>query len=189
MASIDLKDSWYVLHVRPRAELAVARQLAEKGYEQFVPLYRSRRRWADRVKDLDLPLFPSYVFCRVTSQSAGRIVTTPGVVRIVGAGNVPVPVDEDEVRALQRVSTRREGLEPWPYVHVGQRVELRAGPLRGLQGVLVQASGGDRLIVSVSLLQRSVSVRIDACDVAPVGPAPRPEPGAPPAWAPAGAVA
>lgn len=165
-----LKESWYALHVRSRAELSVARQIQQKGYEPFVPLYRSRRRWADRMKELELPLFPSYVFCRVTMASAGRVVTTPGVIRIVGAGGVPIPVDDGEIEALRRVACTRLCAEPWPYLQAGQRVELCAGPLRGLQGVLAQSANGDRLIVSVSLLQRSVSVEISGHDVMPLGP-------------------
>lgn len=159
---------WYALHVRSRAELAVARQIDQKGYEPFVPLWRSERRWADRSRILELPLFPSYVFCRVTGASAGRIVTTPGVIRIVAAGGLPLPVDDAEIDALRRVAHADAPVEPWPHVGLGTRVELGAGPLRGIQGVLTQVTNGRRLIVSVSLLQRSVAVEIDGHDVRPV---------------------
>ncbi len=161
-------ERWYVLHVRSRAELAVARQIDQKGYEPFVPLWRSLRHWADRTRELELPLFPSYVFCRVTSESAGRVVTTPGVIRIVGAGGVPIPVEDSEIEALRRVAHTQARVEPWPHVSLGERVELRAGPLRGVQGVLTKLTNGRRLIVTVSLLQRSVAVEIDGYDVIPV---------------------
>lgn len=165
-----LKESWYVLHVRSRAELSVAQQIRQKGYEPFVPLYRSRRRWADRLKELMLPLFPNYVFCRVTTSSTGRVVTTPGVIRFVGVGGIPSPIDDHEIEALQRVVSTRLPTQPWPHLPVGQRVELGAGPLRGLQGILTQAANRDRFIVSISLLQRSVSVEISGHDVLPLGP-------------------
>lgn len=165
-----LQTFWYVLQVRSRAELAVARQVQQKGYETFVPLYTSRRRWADRTRELELPLFPSYVFCRVTMNSTGLIVTTQGVIRIVGAGGIPLPVDDQEIEALQRIASTRVHAEPSPPLRSGQRVELLVGPLRGLQGVLVRSAHGDRLIVSVTLLQRSVAVEISGHDVTPLDP-------------------
>lgn len=160
---------WYALHVRSRAELAVARQIEHKGYEAFVPLYTSLRRWADREKELALPLFPSYVFCRVTVNSTGLVVTTPGVIRIVAAGGVPLPVEDDEIHALQRIVQTRARSEPVLHMQAGTRVEVRAGPLRGLQGVLAQSAHGARLVVSVTLLQRSVAVEIDSRDLVPLG--------------------
>ena len=165
---VTLGPGWYALYVRSRAEHMVARYLEEKGYEPFLPLYRSKRRWVDRVKELELPLFPNYVFCRVTSHAVGLIVSTPGVLRIVGAGNVPIPVDDSEVDALKRIVGTELPVEPWPFLHVDQKVEIQAGPLCGVRGVLTRIGNSDRLIVSVLLLQRSVSVEIDRCHVAPL---------------------
>jgi transcription antitermination factor NusG len=167
--TVTLHEGWYALYVKSRAEHAVARYLGEKGYEPFLPLYRSTRRWTDRLKDLDLPLFPNYVFCRVTPHAVGRIISTPGVVRIVGTGNVPVPVEDSEVEALRQIVHAQVHVEPWPYLYVDRRVEIQAGPLRGVQGVLTRVANHDRLIVSVMLLQRSVSVEVDIRDVMPVG--------------------
>lgn len=161
-------ECWYALHVRPRAERMVAEMLREKGYEPFLPTHVSRRRWSDRVKELDMPLFPGYLFCRVTPSSAGPIVTTQGVLRIVGAPGAPLPVDDAEIDALRTVVESRLRLEPWPYLRVGQRVRIEAGPLRGLHGVLVRVSDQQRLVVSVSLLQRSVAVEIDGLSIAPL---------------------
>lgn len=165
---MTLNESWYAVHVKPRSELSVARHLDAKGYEQFVPLYRSRRRWADRVKELEQPLFPQYVFCRTTINASGRIVSTLGVIRLVGVGNMPIAIDDHEIEALQVIVKTRLRAEPWPYLHVGQRVELATGPLKGVQGVLTRFANRDRLIVSISLLQRSVSVEVSGHDVTPI---------------------
>jgi transcription antitermination factor NusG len=180
---VTLTNAWYALQVKPRTELSVARQLQGKGYEPFVPLYRSRRRWADRVKEVEAPLFPHYVFCRTTMNSVGRIVTTVGVIRIVGAGNVPIPIDNVEIEALQRVVMAQFRAEPSPYLQVGRRVELGVGPLQGIQGVLASFANGDRLIVSISLLQRSVSVEISGSEVLPLDLNLWPEPSIGPARA------
>jgi transcription antitermination factor NusG len=134
----------------------VARHLEDKGYEPFVPIVRAK------------PLFPNYVFCRVTGRASGLMVSTPGVVKIIGAGNVPIPIDDAEVDALKRIAATTLPVEPWPFLHVDQKVEIQAGPLAGVRGVLTRIGNSDRLIVSVLLLQRSVSVEIDRCDVAPL---------------------
>src|SRR5713226_4572887 len=101
LASSDRR--WFALQVRPRYEKAAARALHNKGYEEFLPLYRSRRRWTDRVKEINLPLIPGYVFCRFDSSVVVPIVTTPGVIRIAGYGKTPAPVDESEITAIQAV--------------------------------------------------------------------------------------
>ncbi len=167
---MTLNDGWYALHVRPRAERTVARFLEEKGYDLFLPLYKSRRRWSDRVKEIEQPLFPNYLFCRITASSAGRIVGTPGVIRIVGAANAPIEVDECEIDALRLVVAAQMRVEPWPFLRVGQKVAITMGPLTGLEGLLVRIASRERLVLSVSLLQRSVAVEIDGAWVEPVGP-------------------
>jgi transcription antitermination factor NusG len=141
----------------------------EKGYEEFLPVYQSRRRWSDRVKSVELPLFPGYVFCRLNVEYRLPILTIPGVLHFVGLGRVPVPIDDAEVADLQ--TAVRCGLEvgPWPYLDVGQRVRLEAGPLAGLEGILVEQRKQHRIVVSVSLLQRSVAVEIEADWVTPLG--------------------
>jgi transcription antitermination factor NusG len=155
------EKNWFVLQVRPQAEQVVAALLKNKGYEQFLPLYKSRRKWSDRIKQIDMPLFPGYVFCRMTSEIVGRAVTTPGVIRIVGNRKVPIPVEESEISAIQKiVESSLEGM-PIPYLAVGQKVRIRSGPLMGAEGIVVGNKGGCRLVVSVGLLLRSVSVEID----------------------------
>jgi transcription antitermination factor NusG len=142
---------WYALHVRSRAERAVELKLQEKGYETFVPLCRALRVWSDRKKTI------------------GRVVSTPGVIRILSAARVPLPVDDEEIAALRRIVSSAAAAEPWPYLTVGQRVRVSRGPLLDLEGILTSIGRGDRLVVSVTMLQRSVAVEIDSASVMPVG--------------------
>lgn len=167
---MTLHPGWYALYVRSRSEHQVARHLTEKGYETLLPLHRETRRWSDRIKDVTLPLFPNYVFCRMSSTGVGLIVGTPGVVRIVGTGATPVPIDTGEIDAVRRIVSAGVPVGPWPFLHVGQRVEIQSGPLNGLQGILTRAGNADKLVVSVWMLQRSVAVEIDRRQAVPLAP-------------------
>ena len=157
---------WYALHVRNRQERLVADSLRGKGYTGFLPTWRSRRRWSDRVTELDLPLFPGYVFCHFDARDRRvPIVTTPGVIRIVGIGGAPHPVEDTEIEAVRRVVASGISAEPWPYVEAGRPVRIEYGPLAGVEGVFVELKSRQRLIVSVSLLRRSINVDIDSAFV------------------------
>jgi len=153
-------SAWYALSVAPRKEKIIAHTLRTKGFEDFLPLYSSSRQWSDRIKKLERPLFPGYVFCRFDPQARGPIVMTPGVMAIVGFGKLPEPIPDSEISALQTVC--RVGLDaiPYPNPKVGSRVRMLEGPLKGLEGILVEDKK-TRLILSVTLLQRSVAVEID----------------------------
>lgn len=163
-----LADRWYAVQVRSKWEKTVARLLEEKAYEQFVPTYVSTRRGNDRAGEIERPLFDSYVFCRVTRSAAGPIVTTPGVIRIVGAGGQAIPVDDSEIETLYRVTRSGLRVEPWPYLHVGRRVRVESGPLAGVEGILCKVLRSERLIVSVTLLQRAVNVELESSAVLPI---------------------
>ena len=153
---------WYALQVRTRHEVGVANFLTGRGFETFVPLYKSRRLWSDRVKVVQAALFPGYLFCRFDVNNRLPILTTPGVIQIVGVNRVPVPVNESEVDAVQNLVTSGFPSQPWPFLQAGDRVRIDFGPLRGLEGLLVELKGSHRLVVSVTLLQRSVAVEIDS---------------------------
>jgi transcription antitermination factor NusG len=152
---------WYGLRVKSRHEQVAATVLRGKGYEPFLPSYRVRRRWTDRIKDTELPLFPGYVFCRIDVADRLPVLTSTGVVGIVGIGRIPEPIDEGEIAAIWAVM--RSGLPalPWPFVHPGDSVRVEFGPLRGVQGVVERFNDRERLIVSVTLMQRSISVELD----------------------------
>lgn len=166
--------SWFALQVRTAYEKKVATHLNGRGYEPFLPLRPSRRRWSDRIKETKVPLFPGYLFCRINIAKRLPILTTPGVVRIVGNGRGPQPVDEVEVAAIQTLIRSELTSQPWPFLKIGERVTIERGPLRGVEGILLEFKGGHRLVLSVTLLQRSVAVEIDGAYVsAPITGYPR----------------
>jgi len=164
---------WYALKVRPRFEGMVAGSLSYKGYDLFLPTYKSKRHWSDRTKVLDLPLFPGYLFCRFDLQTRLPILTTPGVNSIVGAGRSPQAVDESEIEAIRTVVQSGVAYEPYAYLPVGQLVRVEDGALHGLTGIVTDHKNDSRLIISVSLLMRSVSVEIDRSSLKLAGNAPR----------------
>ena len=159
---------WYAVRVRSNFERTVSTVLEHKGVEQFLPSYRSRRIWADRVKTLDLPLFPGYVFCRIPLDERNLVVTTEGVVGFVGAGRKPIPVSDTEIDAIRTLVHSQVEIQPWPFLKIGQTVRIRSGAFAGVEGILVKVKNSWRLVVSVTLLERSVAVEIDAAYVSPV---------------------
>jgi transcription antitermination factor NusG len=146
----------------------VSTVLEHKGVEQFLPTYRSRRIWADRIKTLDLPLFPGYVFCRIPMNARNVVVTVDGVVGLVGAGRQPLPVSDDEIESIRTLTQAQLPAEPWPFLKIGQTVRITHGSLAGVEGILIRVKNTWRLVVSVTLLERSVAVEIDAAFVSPV---------------------
>jgi transcription termination/antitermination protein NusG len=158
---------WYVLRVRASREKSVASLLRHKGFTEFLPLYATYRRWSDRTKQVEVPLFPGYVFCRFDAEHRLPILTTPHVVHVVGTCGVPEPVDEAELTALQRVVASGLFLQPWPFLKIGQRLVIQEGPLRNVEGILTEIKGLRNLIVSITLLQRSVAVCIERAGVRP----------------------
>src|ERR1700691_1581156 len=159
---------WYALRVRPNYEKPVAAALRGKGFQEFLPLIRSKRQWSDRVKIMDLPLFPGYLFCRLNLEERLPLLTTPGFLYLVGVGKNPEPVDETEIAGIQAVLRSGLTVTPWPNLVVGQKVRLKHGPLRGLEGVLTRIANRHRIYVSVTLLKRSISVEVDPEWVLPV---------------------
>ena len=152
---------WFAAQVWAGREQLSARHLSVRGYEIFLPCYLEQHRWSDRVKTIERPLFPGYVFCRVAGEVLGRIITSPGVIRIVGDGTRPLPVDEAEMQALQRVIQRGLAAEPWESLRVGEHVTIARGPLSGVEGVVLRMHNRHHLIVGITLLQRAVAVEID----------------------------
>jgi len=171
---------WYAVRVRSNREWTVAAAARGKGIEEFVPRYRVRRQWSDRVREVELPLFAGYVFCRLDVRQRLPVLTIPGVVGFVGTREGPLPVEEEEIAALQRVASSGAPAAPWPYLQVGQRVRITRGPLRGLEGLLAVVKSDYRLVVSVTLLQRSVAVEVDRDAIVPIG---HPAAGARPSYA------
>lgn len=159
----DLTIPWFALQVRQRYEKLVSEVLTHKGFDHFLPLRKTKRRWCDRVVEMELPLLPGYVFCRLDLNTRLLpVLTTPGVMKIVGVGRTPVPVAEHEVDAIRAIVDSGLESQAWPVPQVGDQVEVIAGPLRGIEGTLVAFKKKHRLVVSVTLLNRAVAVEIDA---------------------------
>jgi transcription antitermination factor NusG len=152
---------WFVLTSKTRHEKAVAETLRGKGLESFVPLYRLRRQWTDRVQPVDLPLFPGYVFCRFAYAGRLGVLSTPGVTSLVSFSDTPTPVTDDEISRIRTIEASGLPSQPWPYVRVGQRARIEGGALAGLEGVLIREKDVLRVVVSVELLHRGVAVEID----------------------------
>ena len=161
LASDVEQHPWFAIQVRTRHELGIASYLQGKGYEPFVPTYSVRKRWSDRIKQVDTALFPGYIFCRLNLQYRLPVLTTPGVIQIVGYDHRPIPVDSAEIEGIRTMVGSGMAAEPWPYLKVGDRVRIQRGPLRGLEGMLVEVRGAHRFVISVTLLQRSVAAEID----------------------------
>lgn len=152
---------WFAILVRTGREKNATLLLENAGYECFLPFSRGTRRWSDRTKLIEVPLFPGYLFCRMNPHNRLTVLMTPGVIQIVGVGKTPIPVEEEEIDAIQRV--QRSGLSamPWPHMQVGNDAQILEGPLRGLTGIVVKIKSGVKLVLSVSLLQRSVAVEVE----------------------------
>jgi len=159
--------AWVAIQVQSNAERNVDLGLKQRGYESFLPLYKIRRQRSHGSVTLELPLFRGYLFCRWAAFNPDRIVAIPRVVRIIGNGRTPIPVDECEITALQTISRAGVAAKPWPFLRVGQHIQVVAGPLRGAEGSILRLKDEWRLVVSVNLLQRSVAAEIDRNCIAP----------------------
>jgi transcription antitermination factor NusG len=173
-AKIDSKSEglkWYALHVHARKELLVASQLENRKLECFLPTYKSLRKWSDRTKEIQQALFPGYVFCRFDYENRQPVVMTTGVTQVVGNGKAAIPIADAEIEALQ--VTVRSGIQtqPWPYLRTGEYVQINYGHLAGLQGILVNFKGTHRVVLSVTLLQRSLALEVELEWLSPVAEA------------------
>jgi len=154
-------EQWYALQLRTRWESSTATLLAGKGYQTFLPTYRTVKRVRGKSLEVSSPLFPGYVFCRFDAHRRLPVLLTPGVITVVGRGRIPIPVEDSEIEAIQKVVSTGLRTEPWPYLEVGQSVRIEDGALCGVQGILIGFKGARRIVVSVSLLRRSVALEID----------------------------
>src|SRR6266481_1622479 len=161
---------WFAILARTGREKNAILLLENAGYECYLPVSKFTRRWSDRVKQIEVPLFPGYLFCRMNAQNRLPVLMTPGVIQIVGVGKMPIPVEEEEIAAIQRVEKSGLSAMPWPYMQVGHVARIEDGPLRGLTGIVVKIKSGMKLVLSVNLLQRSVAVEVDRRWVSPAQP-------------------
>lgn len=157
---------WFALGVTSRHEKIVSQLLRHKGYDTFLPSYVRRHQYGRRTREFELPLFPGYLFCRLDPAARLPILTTPGVLRLIGAGRVPVAVEDDEILSLQKAVDAGVSMMPYPFWQTGQKGRVSFGPLAGIEGIVMNARHPVRLVLSVGLLQRSVLLEIDSDCVA-----------------------
>jgi len=162
-----VESRWYAACTTPRHEKKVALQMEGSQIQHFLPLYRSVRRWKDRRKQLDLPLFPGYIFVRFALRDRLQILRLPGVVQLVGFSGKPAPLPDVEIESLRSGLNGNLRLEPHPYLKLGKKVRVHSGPLAGMEGIMVRRKEKFRVVLSIHLIKRSVAVEVDESEVEP----------------------
>lgn len=155
---------WYALYTAARHEKAVAEQTRRRGIHCYLPLYTSIRRWKDRRKELEMVLFPGYVFVRIALRDRAQVLQLPGAVRLVTFNGQPAALPEEEIENLRRRLAEARNVEPHPYLTAGCRVRVRSGPLQGLEGILLR-NDRCRIVFSIDLIMRSVAAEVDQADI------------------------
>jgi transcription antitermination factor NusG len=165
MTEENLSHDWYAVCTRHQHEKAAARILEYKEFEVFLPLYKARRRWKDRVKELSVPLFPGYLFIRESLERWLPIITTPGVCNIVSCGGRPVAIPRSEIEGVRRIVESTLRVEPHPFLRSGDWVRVKYGPIAGVEGILLRKKNIARLVLSVEMLGKSAAVEVEATHV------------------------
>ncbi|HEV2299809.1 MAG TPA: UpxY family transcription antiterminator [Candidatus Acidoferrales bacterium] len=160
---------WFAVHTRSRHEKSASEQLRGRQIETFLPIYQSTRRWRNGDHEVQLPLFPGYTFVHIPLKDRLHVLKVPGVVRLVGFNGAPVPLEDQEVEGLRCALVSGIKAAPHPYLTVGRRVRITAGPLNGQHGILVRRKGALRVILSIELIQRSVLIDLSANEIEPAG--------------------
>jgi transcription antitermination factor NusG len=166
--AVSSKEQWFAVHTRSRHEKIVARQLLRSGVSHWLPLIQIRKRWSDRFVTIQEPLFPGYLFAHIIADDFLAVVRCLGVVKIVGSGRRPHPVDPYEIERIRKALEGNMKCDPCPYLRLGMEVEVVRGPLRGFRGILVLKDRNHRLVLSVRLISQSVAVEIGLADVKPI---------------------
>jgi transcription antitermination factor NusG len=159
--------NWYAIYTRPRHEKWIAQQLQDKRVITFLPLLQQIHRWSDRQSKVEVPLFSCYAFVRIAQMPEERlkVLLTPGVLGFVGHERQGTPIPDDQVENLRTTMSEKIPCALHPFVSVGKRVRIRGGSLDGVEGILVRQGIAQSLVVSVELLRRSISIRIEGYDI------------------------
>jgi transcription antitermination factor NusG len=170
---LDQMQQWFAVYTTPRHEKRIAQHFSARGIDSFLPLYRTIRKWkhCSRVT-LALPLFPSYIFVRIARREKVKVLEVPGVLSIAGLGCEPAPLPDAEIEAL-RGAVSLGKIEPHPYLVAGEKVRVTAGPMAGLEGVLVRRKNTFRVVVTLSVITQSAAVELEITDIEPVKAVPR----------------
>jgi transcription antitermination factor NusG len=169
---VSLADSdvrWYAAYTKANHEKKVSEQLRARMVDHYLPVYSSVRRWQDRRVNLEMPLFPGYVFVRTSLRDRLDVLQVPGVAWLVSFDGRPAALPDDEIARLRAALSGTRRAAPHPYLAVGRRVSLQSGPMKGFNGILIRRKSGTRIVVSVELIQKSVAVEVDEADLAIAG--------------------
>jgi len=160
-------EAWYGLHTQSRHEKIVVQRLQERGVTTFLPLVTEVRRWSDRWKHLELPLFSCYVFVKImnTNEDRLKVLCTDSVFDFVGVPRQGTSIPDEQIDAIRTILEERLKWHSHPFLKVGQRVRIRSGALNGVEGILVARNGERSVVVSVDAIQRSLSVRIEGYEL------------------------
>ena len=168
MSEVDAIPRWYAIRTRSRHEKLVRDRLAKQGVERLLPTMTRLNQWKDRKKEIEIPLFSGYCFARFSWQDRLPVLMVPGVVTIVGSGERPEPIPEQEIEALKTLITSTLPFDAYPYLREGMTVEVIRGPLEGIRGILLRKDKRYRLVISVHLIKQAAAVEIDADNVRPI---------------------
>jgi transcription antitermination factor NusG len=168
---LSMKKQWFALQVHTGREKWIASYLTSLQFEHVLLLQKESHQWSDRRKSIEYPVFPGYLFCHFAIDARGPILSTPGVLRVVGYGKIPVPVPDEEIASLQMLKAADHPLQRWPFIQPGDLMRIEGGALDGLVGSFVEHCKRCRIVISVTLLQRSVAVEVDGLCVTPVAKA------------------
>ncbi len=159
---------WYAVYLHPRREMIVAKHLTLRQIEYYLPLYQTVHTWKNRcTKHLELPLFPGYLFVRITSEQRVPVLSVPGVVQLVGQPGKPAPLEDREIDAL-RFGLCDRNPQPHPPLFEGERVRIRSGALAGLEGTLQRGADCPRVVISLDIISQGASVEVDWTELEPV---------------------
>jgi transcription antitermination factor NusG len=161
----DPAPAWYAAYTCANHEKKVAGQLAERDVEHYLPTFEAVRRWSDRSMRIQQPLFPGYVFVRLSLRERLRVLQVPSVVRLVGFNGSPAPLPDREIETLRRSLIAELGTSPHPYLKEGTKVRIVRGPLEGAEGILIRKKNIFRVVISIDLILRAASVEVDIADV------------------------
>ena len=165
LSLVHCQPCWYALYTRSRHEQVVREQLDGKGIENFLPCCTKLSHWKDRKKKIQVPLFPGYVFVKILVHDRFEVLKSFGAVRLVGEGYTPIPIPEEQILNIQTFVEKGLKYDPRPYLRVGNKVRILDGPLSGIEGILIRKKNQERLVVSIDLIQRSISDEMDSWNI------------------------
>jgi transcription antitermination factor NusG len=166
---LNIEPHWYALHTRHRHEKKIDARLKEKKITSYLPLHTVYRRWSDRYKRIEEPLFSCYVFVWIALRDRLPVLQTDGAVNLVSFNGIPAIIPPEQIDAIRRILERRVEVSQAGYFTPGEKVRVMRGPLHGLEGTLVCQKNNHRLIITVDGIKQAIAIEIDPHDLEPIG--------------------